>query len=500
MSQDEPRTLGRRIATSGAYMVTGRLIMRFISIISTLILVRLLVPEDFGIVGLAAAIFTVADVITNTGYGQLLIRRATADRVAYDTAFTLNLLRCAILAGLVALSAPLQAWAFGEPRIGPVLLVVAATVALDGLASIGLARLERELRFDLVFRYQLASRILSFLLTILLAVVLGNYWCLVLGNLFAKLLVIPYSYVLAPHRPRLTLALWREFFHFSKWMFAFNLCSAVDGQAPNVALGAAADVTAVGRFQTAYQIAAVPVTDLAVPLRAPLYAGYAQVKDDAARLSTMYRDTLAVTAAVTVPLSVGIALVAPEVERLALGPNWVGVAALIVLCALFALAEMIGHFAFSVFILRDRLRTLVVTFGGLIALRLPLVTVGVLAGGTEGLLLALIASALFNAVVWQWRAARLLGHRLRDAGAAVLRPALSAAVMTAAVLALRGVLPPDAPGPWDDAWRLPVLAVAGAVTYLTVNLALWRAAGAPPGPERLALGMVVGRWRAWRAA
>jgi O-antigen/teichoic acid export membrane protein len=480
-------------------MVTGRFIMRLVSIVSTLILVRLLVPEDFGIVGLAAAIFTVADVMTSTGYTQLLVRRATVDRDAYDTAFTMNLLRCAILAGLVALTAPLQAWAFGEPRIGPVLLVVAATVLLDGATSIGLARRERELRFDLLFRYQLANRLIAFVLTILLAVVLGNYWCLVLGNLLAKLIVVPYSYWLAPHRPRFTLVYWREFFHFSKWMFAFNLCSAVDGQAANVTLGAATDVAEVGRYQTAYQIAAVPVTDLAVPLRAPLYAGYAQVQGDAPQLSRMYLTTLAVTAAATVPLSVGIALVAPELERIALGPNWVGVWVLLALCAIFALVEMIGHFAFSVFILRDRLRTLVATFGALIGVRLPLIVLGVWLGGTAGLLYALIASALFNGVVWQWRAARLLGHRLRDAGAALLRPALAAAAMTAGVLALRSALPADAPGIWDDAWRLVVLAGSGAGLHLGVTFGLWKAAGAPEGPERLALGFLARRWAARRA-
>ncbi len=486
-----------RVATGAAFMVASRFAMRLISIVSTLVLVRLLVPEDFGIIALAAALFAVADTLSALGLSQLLIRRETADRDAYDTAFTMNLIRAALLAGLVAATAPLQAALMGEPRIEGVLYVVAATVLLDGLTSIGLVRRQRELRFDAVFRHQVAQKLAAFLLTMLLAFTLGNYWCLVLGNLGAKLFTVPYSYWLAPHRPRLCLAHWREFFNFSKWMFGINLCTVTDGQIGNLGLGAVEGVRAVGVYNVAYQIGALPVTELAAPVRQPLYAGYATVLSDAARLRDHYLQSFGLVFAVTVPLSVGIALVAPEAERILLGPNFAGAWPVIALCALYALFDSLVQFPFSLYPLQNRMRRMFALYGAMVAARVPIALAGLWLGGIEGLLWGLLLSSAVNAAVSNRDGARLLGTSLRRVLAELRRPALAAVAMAAAVLALRlwGPVPAQVPGILDDALRLAMLAAAGAAVHLGVQAALWALAGFPPGPERRALHGARGAWR-----
>lgn len=471
-------------------MVAGRLAIRMISVVSTLILARLLVPQDFGVVALASAVFAIAETILATGYTVLLVRNDRVDRDAYDTAWTMNLIRCLLLATITVASAPLQAWAFGDPRIGNVLFVVAATVALEGLMSIGMARAQRELRFDVLFKHQVAGRLLAFVFTAVLAVLMGNYWCLVLGNLIAKVLTVPYSYMLAPHRPRLSLVHWRGFLHFSKWMFGFNICAAVDGQVTNLSLGAMVGVVAVGQYNVAYQISATPVTEIAVPVRQPLYAGYAQVKDDAARLRDHFLQSLGLVAAVTVPLSVGIALVAPEVERIALGPNWVGTAPLIALCALFALTDSLVQFTHNVFLLKDRLRPMVLLCIAMVLVRAPLVVLGIWWDGAFGMLVALLATSVLSLAVWHVQVARLLGHRLRAAWAQVLRPAIAATLMTAAALALRLALPADTPGILDDLWRLAAVAAVGASVHIVAQAGLWWCASCPDGPERRALALL----------
>lgn len=498
MSVASEPSLGRKVAAAAGVMVAGRLAIRLISIFSTLILVRLLVPEDFGIIALASAIFAIADTLTATGYAILLVRRAAVDRDAYDTAWTMNLIRCLLLCVLVALTAPLQAWTFGEPRIAPVLLVISGTIALDGFMSIGLARLQRELRFDLLFRHQVAQRLLSFILTVALALILGNYWCLVLGNLAAKLITVPYSYLLAPHRPRFCLSHWREFFGFSKWMFCFNLCLAADGQSPNLTLGAAVGVAAVGSYNAAYQISATPVTEVAVPVRQPLYAGYARVQDDAVLLRHHFLDSLGLLAAVIIPLSVGISLVAPEVERIALGARWEGTAPLIVLCALYSLADSFAHFTFNVFTLKDRFRMLVVTYIGLVFFRLPVILLGVWLGGTVGLLVGMLVSASTNMVVWNWQAARLLGHRLSDTVQRVWRSFTAAALMAVVVLATRQWVPPDQAGLIDDTWRLAFLAGIGAAVHSITQAVLWRLVGRPAGPEERMTNILRSTWMGMR--
>ncbi|WP_426955473.1 oligosaccharide flippase family protein [Muricoccus radiodurans] len=476
--------LGRKVAKSAAIMVLGRLATRVVSVISTLLLVRLLLPADFGLVALAAAAFVIADIVTATSYGLVLVRRATVDRALYDTAWTMNLLRCLLLGGLVAVTADMQAALLGDPRIAPVLSVVALTVSLDGLVSIGMARLQREFRFGEIFRYQVTAKLLSFVLTIALAVLFRSYWCLVLGNLFAKLLLIPLSYYLAPHRPRLSLEHWRELFGFSRWMFATNLCMAADGQGPNLVLGRIGGIEAVGMYNVSYQIAATPVTELAAPVRAPIYSGYARVLGDLAALRDQHLDGFAFLSALTVPLSVGIALTAPEWERLALGPAWAGAAPMIAICALYALVDSLSHFTFNVFTVLDRQRLFVAIYATLGMIRVPAIIAGGLLAGPWGTLSAMLATGVVNVFVWHWQTGRLLGHAAAIPFLRLGRTVAAAVTMTAAVLLLRSVWPAIGNSSLEAFARLLTVAALGASVHILTQILLWRIAGRPAGVEQ----------------
>ncbi|MDO9713102.1 oligosaccharide flippase family protein [Paracraurococcus lichenis] len=491
------------MALGAAFMVAGRLASRGISVISTLLLVRLLVPQDFGLVALAGAVVTMADTLTSTGYATVLVRRPAVERSVYDTAFTLNLLRCLLLAGLLSASADWQAGLLGDARIGSLLQVIALNIALDGLISVGLIRLQRDLRFDLLFRQQLASRLVSFLVTLGLAWATHSYFCLVLGNLVAKVLLLPYSYWLAPYRPRLSLAHWRELLGFSKWMFLQNLCTVADGQAANLVLGRAVGIQAVGTFNVAYQVAATPVTELAAPVRGPIYAGYARVQHDRALLRAQFIDGFGLLLALLLPLSTGIALVAPEIERIGLGQAWPGAATVVAFCALYALADSFAHFTGSIFAVLDHQPRLTAIFACMVAIRLPAIILAAMQAGLVGVAATLLATGLLNLLVWNWQAARLLGLRFAEYRAWCWRSLAAAATMTAAVLAARMLLPGLAAAEGslaEAAWRLACLAALGAAVHVGTQGLLWRLSGAPAGSAeaRIAAATAAG-WRRLRA-
>ena len=88
-----PGGKGKGIALSSAYLIGGQLCMRGIGLISTVILVRLLSPQDFGIAALATTIYVILDTLTATGFNMALIRMSDPTRVHYDTAWTLGIIR-----------------------------------------------------------------------------------------------------------------------------------------------------------------------------------------------------------------------------------------------------------------------------------------------------------------------------------------------------------------------------------------------------------------------
>jgi O-antigen/teichoic acid export membrane protein len=492
-----------RVALGATLMIGARLVIRGISVLGMLVTARLLLPEDFGLIMLAAAAVAVTEVLAVTGYGQVLVRHASTDRALYDTAFTLNLIRSALLAGLVAATADWQAGLMGDPRIGPILQVSALIILLDGCTSIGLHRLQRELAFDGLFRFQVATKLAAFVVSVALAVLLQNYWCLILGNLAAKLVSVPYSYRVAPHRPRLSLRHARELLHFSKWMLAISACATADSHGLNLVIGRLAGVPALGTYQLSYFLAAVPVHEIAVPVRGPIYAGYAKVQHDRDLLRRHFLDGFGFLAAVMVPLSVGLALTAPQATRLALGPDWAHAVPVVALCALFSLADCLAAFSTNVFFVLDRLAPYVRTLALLVLLRLPAVAAAAALWGVTGVAAVMLGTAVLNALVWHRQVARLLGHGISEVGSALWRSLAAAAAMSAVVLALQASLPPGPLGVGQAALELALLAGAGAATHISAQWLLWRAVGAPEGAEQrlLALaGRVPGWWRARLAA
>ncbi|MEA2731513.1 MAG: lipopolysaccharide exporter, partial [Acetobacteraceae bacterium] len=114
-----------RAAHGFAWVFAWRMATRIMGLGSTLILVRLLAPAEFGIVAIAMSFIQSIDQFSQIGVEEALIRLPTPDRRVYDTAFTMIALRCGLIAVMAAAAALPVAGFFGEPRLVPIMLVIA---------------------------------------------------------------------------------------------------------------------------------------------------------------------------------------------------------------------------------------------------------------------------------------------------------------------------------------------------------------------------------------
>lgn len=456
------------------------MVLRGLGLFSTLILVRLLSPEDFGVVAVAAAMLTLLEMLTATGFGLALIRMPSPEPRHYDTAFTLTVLRGVLIAvGLVSL-ADLQAALIGDARVADVMWVIALTALLQSFESIRMVDLQREFKFDRLMGYNVFQKVLGIAITLPLAFWLRNYWALVLAAPIGRLAVLPLSYWLAPYRPRLSLAAWREMFNFSKWLLLGNVCSFFDTQSMNWIVGRFEGVTAVGLYQVAYQIAALPVSEIAAPIRQPIYAGFARVYHDLAALRQQFMTGLELQWVVILPMSVGVALTSQELTLLFLGDRWVALVPLMPLVALFALFDGLGQYTHNVFIVLHRQALFVATFFGAVLVRIAATAYGAAHHGLSGAAWAMLATSVLNTILWQAQAGRLMQLSVSALLHALWRGALAVLAMAGTVLAL----PPDLGpvlglGAWPVVTSLLLKTGLGALVFAASILLLWRLAGAP---------------------
>jgi lipopolysaccharide exporter len=472
-----PRQLRRRVAMSSVYMVGARLGMRLIGLVSTLVLVRILSPADFGIVALAQAVYPILDLLTATGFNQAIIRMHAPKAEHYDTAWTLGIFRGAFIAiGLVATSG-WQARFMHEPRIEPLMWVLAGTAFLASLQNVRLVDYQRDLRFEWITLFMLWGKVQGFIIIMLLAIFMHNYWILILANLFNKMISVPGSYIVARHRPRFSLAGWRDLFHFSKWLFLGNICLLTDMQLMNFVVGRYLGMVAVGLYQVGMQVAALPITEIAAPVRGPLYSAFSKVFHDIDQLRRTFLDSLAIQCLIILPLTVGLAVTAPEVTALFLGRKWMAVTPLLPIIAFYQLFDAMGHYTHTVMLALNRQRLYTITYYTSIALRVPLTIWWALENGLRGAAFAMLATAAVNAVLWSAQLGPLLDLRWRRAMTNLWRPVVAAAVMGGMVLIVSQWLPTGA-GYHDMALRFFMQVVTGGIIYVTLVSLFWVMAGA----------------------
>src|SRR5438132_9945623 len=122
LPQQKQRSTSALVAIGAAWFMFMRWALRFIGLISTVVLARVLVPSDFGLVAIASSYAILLDAITDIGARSAVIRYDNGGRKFLDTVFTLQMLRGFLLAGMVALSSLVIRYTNMDQRLGPVIL------------------------------------------------------------------------------------------------------------------------------------------------------------------------------------------------------------------------------------------------------------------------------------------------------------------------------------------------------------------------------------------
>lgn len=331
--------LKRRMAQGAAWMVLFRFVDRGIGLIGTLILARLLVPGDFGLMAMAMTIIAALDLLGAYNFETALIQNRNAERSHYDTAFTLNLLLALLKALLMALLAHPAAVFYGEPRLEAVMLALAAASVLQGLENIGIVDFQKELQFDREFRLSLYRRLAGFVVTMVAAWWLGSYWALIIGITAMRAVGVALSFGMHPYRPRLTLQRWRELFGYTKWLLLNNVLIFLNNRGADFVIGRVSGSHALGLYSVSYELANLPTTELVHPIQRAMFPGYSQLADDPPRLRQTFLDVLGLIAILTVPIGLLIGALAEPFVLTLLGSQWVAAVPLVQLLSVFGVVR-----------------------------------------------------------------------------------------------------------------------------------------------------------------
>ena len=268
--QSVPNPLGRRTASGGILMVAARLTTRLIDLVMMLVLTRILVAADFGLVALALSLVSVADAVLDLPLNTALLRLPEITSAHYDTAFTISILRAMVLAAIIVLAAWPFSVAYGDSRLILLACVLSLSPIARGLTSPRLAEFQKKMSFWRDFSVEITGKLVSFVVGTVVAIATHSYWAIALITVTYPLAMVAESFRLAPYRPRLTLSRVSAFWDFVGWMSLSQVISAFNWQLDRLLLGKLRPLTEVGLFSTSTDLASIPFAAIFGPVMRPL--------------------------------------------------------------------------------------------------------------------------------------------------------------------------------------------------------------------------------------
>ncbi|MBV8590427.1 MAG: oligosaccharide flippase family protein [Acetobacteraceae bacterium] len=490
MQHAEAASLGRRTAIGAIWMIAWRLTTRLLGMVSTLVLARILMPSDFGLVSMATGFAAAIEGLSALGLDDALIRNTEVDRRLYDTAFSMQAIRALANAAIVALMAgPASAW-FQEPRLVPILLVLAALTALSGFENMGTVEFRRNLQFSKEFLLFFMPRIVSVVSTITACLLLRSYWALLIGTTASKLMRLVTTYLIHPYRPRFGIARWRDLVGFSFWTWMTGLATLVWERSDMFIVGRAVGPETLGLMIVAGEIATMPITEFVSPATRALYAGVSAAWRNGANIAGFALAIALCMLLLTLPLTIAVSAASGPITDVLLGSRWLAAQPLLAISAWYCVFSVVSHICGSVLNASGRVRENFFVLTAASTARIGLVTTTVLFTQRPspivvvGVVVGMIEALFFTARIIQLdRKSENFRAQIRHYRDGAARMALSGAASMGLLYYLNIG--------WTSAGDATIAAILkGAFVGLTAvasfavtQFVQWSIAGWPNGPE-----------------
>ncbi|MET0600904.1 MAG: MOP flippase family protein [Baekduia sp.] len=323
-----PPVAGSRLRTQ----VVAGVMWKFLSqgfrqgsrLIVALILARLLTPEQFGVAAEVLVISSLVTVFSDLAFGAALIQRAEIDEDDRSTAFWSCVISGLLFTGIgIALAGPVADF-YREPDVKPLLTVLSLQFVVTSLGTVQESLLTRELRFKLLETRQMIITVGGAAVGIGAAAAGAGAWAIILQSLSLSVLSTILLWFMSPWRPRLRFSprALRNAASFSGYIFGHRLLYYLHRNSDNLLIGRVVGAASLGAYAIAYNVILVPFSRIASPIQDVLFPAFSRIQDEPERIAGGWLRVTRAVASVTVPMLIGIAIVAGDFVDVVLGPKW----------------------------------------------------------------------------------------------------------------------------------------------------------------------------------
>lgn len=315
----------RRKSIHGTLVTAAGQVARMIlQLGSQILLARLLVPGDFGLLAMVYPLITFIQLFADIGFGEVVIQRPVLDQARVSALFWLSIGLSTALAVVAAGAAWPLAWFYGEPGVKAVMPALALVMPVMALSGIQLALLMRRMRFGEIAAVEVATSLLGVVVTVLAALAGWGYWSLV-GGFYATAITTTAAYWRLsgwrPDRPRLAPGVGADLAFGGNLMLS-NIANFVTISADNLIIGSLNGRVALGLYDRSYRLVVQPIGQLLSPVSRVMIPLLSRLLDQPDTYRKTYLTVLRGALLAVTPGILVCVFKAQAVIDLLLGPQW----------------------------------------------------------------------------------------------------------------------------------------------------------------------------------
>lgn len=296
-----------------------------IQFIISIVLARLLMPQDFGTIGLLTVFIAVAGVIVQSGFGVALVQKKDTTDQDYSSVFYLSLFFSIILYMVLFLTAPFVADFYSEPLLVPVLRVMAISLVIGAFASIQNAVLSREMKFRKGFFVSLGGVVTSGTVGITMAYNGYGVWSLVFSQLTGQIASTLILWLTVRWRPRLLFSFdsLNRLFRFGFKLLFSGLLDIVFNNLYPLIIGKLFDRTMLGYYNRGQSLPSLVMGNINGTIAGVIFPALTKWQDDKARVKELLRRMLVTSSFFVFPMMFGLAVIAEPLVKILLTDKWI---------------------------------------------------------------------------------------------------------------------------------------------------------------------------------
>ena len=301
-----------------------RIAAQLVSLIVSIILARLLFPEDYGIIGMVTVFITIANAFVTSGFPNALIQKKDADSLDFSSVFHFNIVFSIIIYLVLFFSAPYIAYFYSMEDLTSVIRIMGLRLIIAGVNSVQHAYVSRHMMFRKYFWSTLFGTLLSGVIGVLLAFRGYGVWALVAQYMINTTVDTIVLFITVDWRPKLYFSFGRlqPLLKFGWKIFVEGVSTTIFGQLRSLIIGRVYTSSDLGYYSKAQQYPQLIVTNISSAVSSVLFPAMSNEQENNKRVISMLRKSIRITSYVVLPILTGLAAVAPTFVSVLLTDKW----------------------------------------------------------------------------------------------------------------------------------------------------------------------------------